>query len=402
MSRPGRQRLFLLGILLAIAVIGPGIYFVSRLEKVVEKQPFGPSAAARANPRLAAMKLLERFGVRVRSARNPDVLPAKGALVMLPAEVFLDPSRIGRWRNWVEEGGILMFSLDISPESREPLLREVAGVVKYEPAPAAPEADEEPAEKTDPETAPAHDEIGAADAADYWTFGPLAGGSQPEVRLALRPKWVIPRADFESVRAGYYVDQGGVVAIYGRGEGFLVLLADDTIFDNARIAGNDHALFLWHLVKFFGEPPEVVVLLGDRVGLLAWLWRHAWPLLLTLLALALVFGWEKAPRFGPLVERKRPGQRGLRAHLRAASAFLWRQHEQVALLEPLRAEVLRRARAAIPGWAGFGHEKARAELARISHLPEPAIDAALRGDPGRDPRHFTVLVATLETLRKAL
>lgn len=408
MSRKGLSPL-LMWALVALPVVAGGVFFVSRLEKVAEKVKFGPSAEARANPRLAAVKLLERFGLTVRAVRDPAVLPAKGALVMLPSSVHLDPGRVARWRSWVEDGGILMLSLGIAPESREPLLAGVAGVRKFAQKKDGEQKDgEKPegeaeagVETVDPETAEAHDEIGAADAEDPWSFAPL-GGSGPDVRLAMRPKWVIPRADFNRCEAGYYVDEGGVVAIYALGEGHLVLLADDSIFDNGRIAGADHALFLWHLVKYFPAPPEVVVLLGDRVGLLAWLWREARPLLLTLLALTLIFIWEKAPRFGPLVERKRPGQRGLRAHLRAASAFLWRQHEQVALLEPLRAEVLRRARAAIPGWTAFSHEKARAELARLSHLPEPAIDAALRGDPGRDPRHFTVLVATLETLRKAL
>lgn len=402
MSRSARAGVLVAWAAAALAVIAGGAYFFSRLEKVVEKQKFGPNAEARANPRLAALKLLSRFELTARTVRDPAILPVKGSVVMLPSKVYLDPSRVGRWRRWVEEGGILMLGLDVSPESREPLLEGVATVRKFEPAAKADEAEELHHQVADPEKEPAHDEVGAADTSDPWTFGPLVGGESPELRLAMRPKWVIPHDDFDRCEAGYYLDEGGVVAIYRRGEGYLVLLADDSIFDNERIAGADHALFLWHLVKYFGDPPEVVVVLGDRVGLLAFLWREAWPLLVTLALLTLVFVWERAPRFGPLVERRPPGQRGLRAHLKAASAFLWRHHEQVALLEPLRAEVLRRARSAIPGWATFSHEKARAELARISHLAEPAIDAALRGDPGRDPRHFTSLVATLETLRKAL
>lgn len=426
-----------------LVLVAGSAFFVSRLERTKKTVSFGPNAEARANPRLAALELLERFGLKTRTLRDPEILPAKGAMVLLPADVYLDPSRIARWRRWVEEGGILMAGLDADQEVRTRLLAGITGVIEYKPAQHDEDAEEDevgageagasgeelaekaqekpaaegvsaqgaevggeaapvdPEAAADTETAPATDEIGAADSDDYYTFDPLSG-EQTEVRLALRPKWVMPRHDFDRCRSGYYLEEGGVVAIFALGEGFLVLLADDTIFDNGRIAGADHALFLWQLVKYFGDPPEVVALLGDRIGFLAFLWRAAWPLLVALLLLTLIFIWERAPRFGPPVELRPSGQRGLRAHLKAAAAFQWRHHDQAALLEPLRAEVLRRARVSIPGWPGFAPERQKAELARIARLPEPAIAAALGDVPDNDPQEFTTLVATLETLRKAL
>ena len=399
-----RGQLLGLGIILLL-VVGLGALFVTRLEKVTEKVKFGPSAEARYNPRLAAVKMFERFGIKTRTVRDPEVMPAKGALVMLPSNVFLDPVRIARWRQWVSEGGILMVGLDLAAESRDKLLSGVVQVSEYQPKKAAgEEAEAAPAAAppVDPEQEPATDEIGAEGAAEYWTFDPIFGGTAPEVRLAMRPTWVIPKRDLDRGEASYYIEEGGLVGIFAEGDGHFVILADDSIFDNERIAGVDHALFLWHLFKYFPDPPEVVVLLGDRVGLLAFLWRVAKTFLIAVLLLTLFFIWEKAPRFGPLVELKKPGQRGLRAHLQAASSFLWRHHEQAALLEPLRAEVLRRARLAIPGWPAFSPERGRAELARISRLSEAAIDAALHGQPGRDPKNFVFLVSTLETLRKAL
>lgn len=418
-------------VLLIVALLMAGALaavFFTQLERKKVTIKFGPAAEARANPRLAAMKLLERFKLKTRTLRDPAVLPGKGALVLLPSEVFLDASRIERWRQWVEEGGILMVGLGLDAAARDQLLAGVTRVEDFQEAkakdgesgdsaepgkaaePGAPanaedadgeEEEEEEAETADPETAPALDEIGAADSEDYYTFAPLVG-TEPELRLAIHPRWVMNRADFDRCRSGYFLDEGGVVAIFQQGQGYLVVLADDTIFDNERIAGVDHALFLWHLVKYFEDPPEVAVLLGDRIGLAGYLWRYAWPFLVALALLTFFFVWERAPRFGPLAEARRVGQRGLRAHLQAAAAFLWRHHEQPALIEPLRAEVQRRARMAIPGWPGFTPEKRRAELARIARLPEPAIDAALLHSPGDDPREFVAMVATLETLRKAL
>jgi hypothetical protein len=396
-----------------------GAFFVSRLEKRLDKVEFGPNAEARNNPRLAAMRLLEHLGVKSRVARDPEVLPAAGSIVMLPSSVFLDGSRVARWRDWVNGGGILMLGLDLDKETRDRLIDglvrvEEAGSEKSDVAGDKNEPEgEAAAEGEDAEAAgeksgeKAKAPPGAADSEDFWTFEGLDVPAEeeeqtPDIRLAMRPRWFIPRGDLERCETGYYVDEGGILGVFKQGEGHLVLVADDTIFDNHRIAGVDHSVLLWQLVTFFGQPPEVVVLLGDRIGLGSWLWRVAWPLLLPLALLTLFFVWEKAPRFGPLVERKKPGQRGLRAHLKAASAFLWRHHEQVALLEPLRAEVLRLARLSIPGWPSFSAERCRAELARIAGLPEPAIEAALRGAPGGDPHHFVNLVATLEKLRKAL
>lgn len=416
-----RFQVFIYATIVFLAVL-LGAFFMSRLEKKVEKIDFGPNAEARNNPRLAAMRLLEQLGTSTRVARDPDVLPAAGSLVMLPSSVYLDPSRVARWREWVSGGGILMLGLDLDKETRDRL---IDGLVRVEEAGEPDEEGEDsgaesgpPSEAADAEAAdaeaagegaeqPVKGPPGTFDSETFWTFEGLGVAAEdeeetPDIRLAMRPDWVIPRTDLERCVAGYYVDEGGILGVFKQGEGHLVLVADDTIFDNHRIAGVDHAVLLWQLVNLFGQPPEVVVLLGDRIGLLAWLWRVAWPLLATLALLALFFVWEKAPRFGPLIEPKLPGQRGLRAHLKAASAFLWRHHEQPALLEPLRAEVLRLARRSIPGWPAFSAERCRAELSRIAGLPEPAIDAALRGVPGSDPHHFVTLVATLEKLRKAL
>lgn len=416
MSQRHLRLLFAAIFLLLVAL---GFFFMSLLEKTVEKVRFGPNAEARANPRLAALKMLERLGFTTRTVRDPEVLPSVNAMVILPSEVYLDPGRAGRWREWVSSGGILVVGLDLDKEARDRLLDGITGVVsrfadeddaadENDPAgendkKAAPAEAAAPAEETvDPETAPAVDEIGGNDDTDIWHFDPLGGDPEPKIRLDLKPTFVLPTRDLEKCAASYTVDYGGVVGIFEEGEGFLVVLADDTALDNERIDDADHAVFLWHLIHFFETPAEVVVLLGDRDGLFAFLWRHAAPLFLSLLLLTLFFVWERAPRFGPPIESRKIGQRGLRTHLQAAALFLWRHHEQDALLEPLRAEVQRRARVAIPGFTALSPAAARAELARISRLPLRDIGEALEGPPGKDPQDFVNWITTLETLRKAL
>jgi hypothetical protein len=338
-----RLQVFVYATIVFLAVL-VGALFMSRLEKKVEKIDFGPNAEARNNPRLAAMRLLEQLGVSVRVARDPEVLPAAGSMVMLPSSVYLDPSRVARWREWVDGGGILMLGLDLEKETRNRLIdglvrveavREESGGEEDSGDESEPPADEGAEESADDDGEAVQEKEkappGTADSEDFWTFEGLGVPAEeeeatPDIRLAMRPDWVIPRSDLERCVAGYYVDEGGILGVFKQGEGHLVLLADDTIFDNHRIAGIDHSILLWQLVHLVGEPPEVVVLLGDRIGLMAWLWRVAWPLIVTLALLTLFFVWEKAPRFGPLIESKVPGQRGLRAHLKAASAFLWRHH----------------------------------------------------------------------------
>ena len=361
--------------------------------------------------------MLERLGVTTRTVRDPEVLPTVNAMVILPSEVYLDPGRAGRWRDWVRDGGILVVGLDLDPEARNRLLDGITGVVsrfadENDPAGendaaaspgASPAEAPAPAEETvDPETAPAVDEIGGNDDTNIWHFDPLGGDAEPKIRLDLKPSFVLPTRELERCVASYTVDYGGVVGIFEEGEGYLVVLADDRLLDNERIDDADHAVFLWHLLHFFEAPAEVVVLLGDRDGLFAFLWRHAAPLLLSLVVLTLFFVWERAPRFGPLIEKRPSGQRGLRTHLQAAALFLWRHHEQDALIEPLRAEIRRRAGLAIPGWTTLSPAQARAELARISRQPLRDIGEALDGVPGKDPQDFVNWITTLETLRKAL
>jgi len=423
-------RYLVLGLVGLIFFFGSLLY--SQLEKKRIKVKFDPNVEARSNPRLAAMKLLERFGLSTRAVHNPDVMPATGAVVLLPSSVYLDPSRVSRWRQWVSDGGILVVGLDLIEESRDPLLEGITRTERYvgrteeAEAESAAESGAEDASSVEPETSveeasSAEDVNSAEDASgaepeasaeadneaesepdDVWSFPPLSGDSDPEFRLAIKRTWVIPPRDIKRSEVFYTIDAEGVVGFFAEGQGYLVVMADDSIFDNNRIAKQDHAGFLWHLVHLREAPSEVVVLLGDRLGLLSWLWRVAWPLIVTLLLLTLMFIWEKGPRFGPAIEPSAPGRRGLRDHLRATSAFLWRHHEQSALLEPLRAEVLRRAGIAIPGWPAMDKVRCRAELAKISRLPQKAIADALQEDPHRDPELFVSYVATLETLRKAL
>lgn len=404
-----------------LVLVALAFFFMSLLEKKVEKVRFGPNAEARANPRLAALKMLERLGFSTRAVRDPEVLPVAGAMVLLPSEVYLDPGRAQRWRDWVSQGGILVMGLELEPEARNKLLDGVTGVVPRqdeetaaeaestpagkEPAEAIPPATapSEPAAPVDSELAPAVDEIGGTDDdSEIWHFDPIGGDPEPKITLRLKPTFVLPERELERSIGSYTVDYGGVVGIFEVGQGYLVVLADDMAFNNERIDDVDHAVFLWHLVHFFDTPAEVVVLLGDRDGLFDFLWRHMAPFLLAVLLLTLFFVWERSPRFGPRIESRKSGQRGLRAHLQAASLFLWRHHEREALIEPLRAEVLRRAQLAIPGWSSMPPAKARAELARISLLPVQNIAEALEGDPGQDPQDFVNLIATLETLRKSL
>lgn len=91
-----KRTVLIVGMCLAIAVLG-GAWFLSTHERVEERVWVGPSPAARANPYLAAMRFLERFGMKptlVTGLGTLSELPPGTALWLPAGRAGLSPSQL--------------------------------------------------------------------------------------------------------------------------------------------------------------------------------------------------------------------------------------------------------------------------------------------------------------------
>ncbi len=180
------------------------------------------------------------------------------------------------------------------------------------------------------------------------------------------------------------------------GDGDIWILSDMTIFGNQRLHHLDHAALLEHIGQRHARVWWAASI--DVPPLSTWLWQRAWPLILSLLILMLVFLWQHMPRRGVILTLSNRQPHDFTDHLRAAAALLWRINQKKPLLQPLQRDVLHKL-AAHPG----GAEPQRREqlAAELSGLNPEQIHRALHVLPDNDAE-LQDQVALLQHLRHSL
>src|SRR5258708_17687041 len=91
-------------------------WFLATHDRVPAKEWVSPSGEARLRPFLAAERLAERMGLRVKELRSLpelDALPPAGWVLLMPARrQALDGNRLGPLVAWVERGGHLILEAE--------------------------------------------------------------------------------------------------------------------------------------------------------------------------------------------------------------------------------------------------------------------------------------------------
>ncbi|GGH88709.1 hypothetical protein CFY91_12570 [Pseudomonas fluvialis] len=389
-----RQRQWLLGGLLLLALVGLGGYLFEQLQHYQSTVKHGPSPEARRNPYLAAEHFLRLQQIPVQRAANFSTLhdlPAMGhSLLVLGGRNKLSPTQQKRLLDWAARGGHLLFVAEaLYDEERQasddPLL-DALGIQQYR-------TEELPEEHSEDSSAP-------------------RDNPHPELtRLYLQnekaPAYIAFDDEFHLYdsqnRAHAWANSAAathLLQLY-HGQGMVSVLSDAWIWENDNISGYDHAWLLWYLTQ-----DSQVTLFHDaeRDGLGSLLLRH-FPLALLLLALLLGAGlWHVAPRFGPLLPSADPTRRQLEEHLRGSADFLLRRAGQHSLLQGLQQDIQRRARHRQPGFERLPVAEQWQVLGRLSRLPSNAISQAMRplGQQPLSAADFTRQVAHLQRLRNAL
>jgi hypothetical protein len=319
--------------LVPLAVIALGatgvLWFLSAYERVPSRQWVGPSGEARRNFYLAAERFAARMGLAARELRSLpelDTLKADSVLILPSRRQALDRRRMQQIVAWVEDGGHLIAEAELLGVA-DPLF-ELLGVQRTAaPPPAKPVLIE------------------------------LPGGRR--LTVSIFGGMTLQAAGSEAARH----------VSFARGDGRVSALAGLQFARNPVIGNEDNAAFLWHLLNLT-EPAELQVYLRpERLSLWAFLKQHAMPVLVALAALAVLWVWRIAPRFGPVQAELAPARRRLLDHLRASGRFYWAQGLRGRLVIAARDAALRALTRAQPDFvlANQAERAARvAALARIS------------------------------------
>ena len=401
MSNAGsRVLLILVGGIVGLCLLmslGSYVYVQIAGEPYTETYREPPQAIVRQNPFYAAERFLTVRGIEAESV--PALAAVKFEddlefLLLLDDRRPLPQSRAQALKEWVEGGGHLL-CVSPAPEEDEPQQDPLLSLFEIETTYSYSSWSEDH-ESTETEV------------------GPLGGARDVEFipeRGLIKP-FNLGECDW------VWTDEDGT--IHGlslpAGEGRLTVVTDAQIWKNpgmrddgwgwgpqGEISTGHHARLLWELATAWSAPKRAVVVYDDAYpSLWTLLVRHAWPLLISLAVLIVVWLLGASRRFGPLLFPLPLGRRSLLEHLEAAGYFMWRQEGQRALIEASRDALRARIRRRRAHLAHLPDDQLVSALALDLGLPQQNVHHALCAPIPHRAESFTVLVADVERLRRAL
>jgi hypothetical protein len=360
--------------MLAALVLGGAWWFFTSFDRVPERVWTGYQGEARRNVFLAAERLLARMGVHVRHVKSPGELrdlPADGALILPDRRDSIAPNERRRLLAWIDAGGHLIVE-DENHRLPDPIL-DALGVKRRATQAAA------------------------------------AGDGVLEIRLPHAPSPMKVRMhaqqSLEAPHARLRIT--GKVAThlvhFPRGRGQVTVLNDLAFMRNGAIGANDHAEFLWQLVRF--QPDAVAVFVFDdpeKLSLARWLAEHAWAAIAAAAGLLALWLWRIAPRFGPLAPDPEPARRRLLDHLRASGRFQWSKGGGARLAESAREAALRRVARAQADFAALSEREREARLGETLGLTAGEARRLLRPAPSLAIQEFVTGMRVFQRIHERL
>jgi hypothetical protein len=332
-------------IVAALAALGL-VWFLNNFDYVTERTFVGPQGEARRNRFLAAERLLARMGAKVRHVKTiPELreLPPNGTLLLPDRREALTPDARARLLTWIENGGHLVVE-DESHRLPDPIL----DALEVKRAEVKRTDASRPGAKATPQR-------------------PLVQARLPHapntMRVDMHSQQTLD-APFATVR----VESRNATHLvhFPRGRGQVTVLNDLEFLGNRSIGRNDHAEFLWQIVRF--RPDTAAVFVFDdpqKLSLWNWLTANGWAVLAGGSALLAAWLWRTASRFGPVAPDPEPGRRRLLDHLRASGRFQWTRGGGAALVEAAREAALRRVARAHPDFAALGRAEQESRLVAL-------------------------------------
>ncbi|MDH0289231.1 DUF4350 domain-containing protein [Pseudomonas sp. GD04087] len=427
-----RSNLALLVLLVLLVLGGIGYYLYRNLEPYTETIEHGAAPEARANPYLAAEMYLRGRGIRVSSARGMEVLdqlPSKGqTLILLGTRENVTPAQNARLLDWANRGGHLIVTAESlwdedEGKSGDQLLDQL-GVQQFLSADLK-DKDGEKAAASDGQSAGSSADQPQGDTAKPEVeeeHPDQAGGAHDNEAAEADPYPNLTKLYLENEKAPAYIDFDTDYHLFDsknlayawanssdsthllqlqQGQGLITVLTDNWIWQNGELDAYDNAWLLWYLAQ---DSAVTMVYRADGTSLMTLLLRYFPQALLAAVLLLVLVLWRNGLRQGPLQPNPDRSRRQLEEHLRAGADFILRQRGQLALLQGLQRDVMRRARQRQPGFDRLPVAEQWQALGRMTRMSVSAISQAMRPYPQQRMAvaEFTRQVAHLQSLRNAL
>ncbi len=230
-----------------------------------------------------------------------------------------------------------------------------------------------------------------------------APGAANTIELA-RPSDTLQRFEGKGPQPLWGDTYGLAVLVYGEGRGKVAMVAvdaGDSYFDNDMLRQFDHGELLLLLAGQSGPHAQVMLVQhSEPVGWAAWLWQHARLVVLGLAALLLLWTWSASRRFGPLLQEAATARRALIEHIEASGRWLWRLPQgRALLLEAVRKSTEKQLLRRLPELHALDPAERARRMARLTRLPEAQVRDALLGAPARRAADFTRQISILQQLR---
>lgn len=281
------------------------------------KREIGYKGKARVNPWLAAERFAVQNGGKVSSLSSWTPPKPEDAIWFVPASILGNESFTRRIEKWVKRGGHLVL------------------LVEHADA----ETNDWSSSPTEPALAKAL--VGMLGRAGIKLL------ERDESKKTVTAKKIkfngkIYKVDAKSeTSVALHGKKPGVFASVEVGNGRMTVLTDGRLFRNRWIGEMENADLLDALILATGGEGNIAFLRGSGLSLWGLMSEHLWPILLGLGLLTVLWLWKNFNRFGPVeAAADLPVLRGYEHHLEALGDFQWLLDRAVALLAPLRAQIV--------------------------------------------------------------
>ncbi len=168
---------------------------------------------------------------------------------------------------------------------------------------------------------------------------PFTARFEPYQNVLLRQ---LPIAKTEDKRQLVTDREGGRMVEFTDGLGRVTVFSNLDLLTYNNLENNDHAELIWHLVSNSNSiKPRILVALNRQSdGFWRWMMSNAWMVAISGFTLLLFWLWRVMPRMGPMALPEAATRRSLMEHMVAAGAFLAKQNQWQALVDPVRGRFI--------------------------------------------------------------
>lgn len=403
-----RSRLIAAATVLLLAAVVFGWFTL--MEKKSIAVPFA-SPQSQDDPHLLARRVLGKAGHVVLPLRTPGLAleaARPGDLLLLPRRLGpLESGERQRLLDWVEEGGILVTTLRRERADREWLEDSLlVGVAEASEEDTDEGATDSLVEDTVSEGSGTVDSLPLADLFSLVkrNLGDSTWIGLPTLEYPLEVHdYAFPRlAVDQDAATPEWVDSASRLVVLEHGAGRIVVAGGHDWMTNSTLGQRDHAQLLVELCRWGGRVHRV--LLVDSIDVppwYAWLWRHAWSLVVGAGALLVLWLWHGMVRREPTLPSPDARQRSLCEHVEASGQWWWACEDgPETLLRRVREEAMERLLLRHPSLSLLAPNARIAELARLLGIDPERVRLALNEPVGREPAAFTRTLRLLQELEE--